>query len=357
VAGAAAGIACSGTDSADEPATGEARSFKMGISSLPRELNAQAYADTFRLADEAGEVVLIQRTPPWKEFLPGGSVSDETANTTAAEIEAAREHGLEVFFAIDPTDGSTGRDRLANLPPSHDGQTFADEDVATAFVAYAEYVALNFKPAYLALGVEMNLYLQGKDEEFESYQAVYLAARDRVRAASPDTRVTVTFQYEDLQSLLPTEDRHLPSWPYLAAFEEDMDVATISTFPSFAFDRAADIPANYYSQLQAFTDLPILVAQAGFSSEANPEGMNSGSEEEQRAFVARLLDEAEELDMLGVIWFAGWDPDYAEGTAYSVFRSIGLLHSDGTEKPAWEVWHESAQRPLREQDADNAVTP
>src|SRR5262245_58603128 len=103
--------ACGGGDDPnDEATTGDPRSFRMGISSLPRELNAAAYADAFDLAGDAGEMILIQRSPPWSEFLPGGSVSEATADTTAAEIEAANDHDLTLFFAIDPTDGATGRD-------------------------------------------------------------------------------------------------------------------------------------------------------------------------------------------------------------------------------------------------------
>jgi hypothetical protein len=52
------------------------------------------------------------------------------------------------------------------------------------------------------------------------------------------------------------------------------------------------------------------------------------------------------MQMPFIIWFAGWDPAYAEGTAYSVFRHIGLLHTDGAEKPSWAEWRSAAQRPL-----------
>lgn len=345
-----------GGDDEPEPPDGATRTFKMGISTLPRELNAQSYADAFRLAGEAGDVVLIQRNPPWADFLPGGAVSDSTADTTAAEIAAVDEHDLELFFSIDPTDSATGRDRIAGLPASHEGRTFQDPDVQAAFVSYAEYVAINYRPAYLALGVEMNLYLERDDEETDAFVDVYTAAHDRVKSVSPETQVTVTFQYEDMQSLLPTENRHFPSWQMLALFEGKTDVTAISTYPSFAFERTADIPANYYSQLKAFTDAPIVIAEMGFSSEPPPDGQGSGSEAEQAAFVERIVDEAALQRMPVAVWFAGWDPAYAEGTAFGVFSSIGLLHADGTEKPAWGTWLTASRRPLAETSSDEART-
>jgi len=334
----------SDSGSGEQPPAGDPRAFAMGISTLPRELNAEAYAETFELAARAGGMVLIQRTPPWSDFLPGASVSDETTTTTAAEIDAIDADDLTLFFAIDPTDGATGRDRLAGLPASHEGRDFSDPDIRSAFASYAEYVVINYEPAYLALGVEMNLYYQENGDAFEDFVTLYNETYDRVKAASPQTQVAVTFQFEDLQSLLPTEDRHFPDWPLIARFEDRMDVMAISTYPSFAYSRAADIPDNYYSQLRGFTDKPIVIAEMGFASEAG-EAVNNGSEAEQSAFVARILREAETLAMPAIIWFAAWDPAYAEGTAFSAFQHIGLLHTDGAEKPAWSTWRTAALRP------------
>jgi hypothetical protein len=341
----AAATACGGGNS-DEPRTeGPPRSFMMGISSLPRELNSEAYGEAFELADTSGELVLIQRAPPWTNFLPDGEISDETAATTAAEVEALKDNDLSLFFAIDPTDGATGRDRLVDLPAEVAAGNFGDPAVQSALLAYAEYVALNYKPDYLAFGVEMNLYFNKNENDVESFRALYLEAYDRIKQASPDTSVTVTMQYEDLQALLPTEDRHFPQWPLLQSFEESLDVVAISTYPSFAFPNTASIPENYYTQLRAYTDRPIVIAEMGYSSEAGVQGINSGTEEDQAEFVQRIAREAEEMSMPFIVWFAGWDPTYAKDSPYVAFQHIGLRRGDDTEKPAWALWSEHAARP------------
>ena len=338
--------ACGGGSSTRGGATaGADRSFLMGISTLPRELNGKAYSDTFDLASRHGEMVLIQRTPPWADFVPGADVSEETAKTTASEKDAIDSKHLRLLFAIDPTDGSTGRDRLAGLPASMAGKDFSDAAVRSAFLTYAQYVAINYHPAYVALGVEMNLYSQKNKDDFENFKSLYFEAYDRVKAASPDTQVTVTWQYEDMQGKLPTEDKHFPAWQLIKAFDAKMDVAAISTFPSFAYARASDIPDNYYSQLRGFTDKPIVIAEMGYSSAAGAQGINNGSEAEQTAFVSRALTEAQDLKMPFIVWFAGWDPSYAKDTAFSVFQHIGLLREDGSEKPAWAPWAGAALRP------------
>ncbi len=317
----------------------------MGVSTLPRALNADAYADTFRLASENGEMVLIQRTLPWADFVPGANVSEETAKTTASEKDAVAGKHLNLFFAIDPTDGATGRESLANLPASLAGKNFRDNAVRSAFTSYAEYVALNYKPAYIALGVEMNLYLEKNKDDVDSFESLYREAYDRVKRASPDTQVTVTFQYEDLLGLLPTQDQHYADWPMLQRFNDKLDVLGISSYPGFAYSNASDIPEHYYSQLTAFTDKPIVLAETGYASVAVSGGTSRDGDAEQRAFVQRVLADAQALQMPFMIWFAAWDPSYAKGTPFGVYEHIGLLRDDNSEKPAWAAWAEAARRP------------
>jgi hypothetical protein len=339
-------FAC-GDDKAQEAVAqgGRSRPFMMGFSSLPRELNAESYAASIEFAAEHGEILLIQRTLPWADFVSGAGISDETAGTTSSEREAIEDTDLELFFAVDVTDGATGRDRLANLPVSLAGKTFGDPDVRSAFIAYAEYVALNYKPAYLALGVEMNLYYEKNKEDFDNFRTLYAEAYAAVKEKSPGTMVTTTFQYEDLQGLLPREDEHFPSWQLVKSFDEHVDFVGISTYPSFAFPSAAAIPGSYYTALRAFTDKPIAITEMGYASTAGAHGVNSGTEEEQEAFLRRALEEAEAMNMPFAIWLAIWDPAYARDTAFSPFQSIGLLRESDEPKLAWAVWDEFAAQP------------
>jgi len=339
-------VACgkgSATSSSDVT-TGPDRSFMLGFSTVPRALNAAAYADTFKLAAQNGELVLIQRTPKWSEFLPGAAVSDDTTQTTASEKKSISDRGLQLFFAIDPTDGATGRDRLADLPSPLFGQNFGDAGVRAAFLSYAQYVALNYRPAYLALGVEMNEYYEKNKADFENYKTLYAEAYDAVKQISPETQVTVTFQYEDLLGILPTTDKHYPDYQLLRSFDPRLDIMTISTYPNLAFASPAAIPDNYYTQLSVFTKRPIAIAAMGYSSASSP-AQKGGGEDDQATFLRRAFADAQKIGMPFVVWFAGWDPSFAKDGAYSAFQHIGLLNDDGTEKPAWSAWLEAARRP------------
>jgi len=338
-AAAALAPACGGGEDDAPPGTGgPPRPVMMGFSTLPRELNAESYGAAIAFAGKHGEVLLVQRTVPWEDFRPGAVVSDALAETTAAEIEAIEDTGDALFFAIDPTDGATGRDRLGALPADMAGRRFDDEEVRAAFASYAEYIARNYTPEYLALGVEMNLYYERNEGDFEEYKSLYNAVYARVKEISPETQVTVTFQYEDLQGILPREDAHFASWHLLRAFEPNIDFIGLSTYPSLVFAHPAQIPEEYYTQVTAFTRKPVAFTEMGYAT------AQDGGNEEQAAFVERALRDAEDLEMPFAIWFAIWDPAYARDTPYAAFQSIGLRRADDAEKPGWQVWERARAR-------------
>lgn len=116
---------------------GDPRTVRLGLSSLPPELTSDAYIQAFATAAQYADTVLIQRNPPWSDFLPGGQISGETADATRLETELLKQYGnLQLIYAIDPTDGVVQRSRLANLPPEADAQKgFLDPAIRNAFVA------------------------------------------------------------------------------------------------------------------------------------------------------------------------------------------------------------------------------
>jgi hypothetical protein len=326
-------------------AMGPPRTFAMGISSLPPELTQDSYAGTFELASEAGEVILIQRTPPWQEML-SGDVSQETAQATQREKQLAQEHGLDIFVALDPTDTTVGRSELAGLPPALRGAGFADPDVRRAFIAYAQYVAQNYQPKYVALGVELNSYQSHEPEDFEAFLTLYAEAYDAVKRIRPDALVFHIFQLEEMHGLLPIDEPHPPQWGLIAGFGERLDLLAVSSYPSLAFNSPASIPETYYSRLAAYARQPIALTGMGFSS--GSDDASEGGEAEQAAFLTRALRAADQLGMPLVVWFAGQDPSFTGAPPFDRLEHIGLRRQDGSAKEAWFVWDAAARRPLEE---------
>ncbi len=323
------------------------RTFALGLSSLPPEQTAESYASAFELAASAGEVILIQRVPPWAEML-AGDLSENTVQATRREKELADEFGLDLFVAIDPTDASEGRAHLAGLPAELRGAGFADEEVRRAFIAYAQYLATNYQPKYLALGVEVNSYQQRHPEDFDQFVTLYNEAYDAVKELSPETLVFPTFQLEELLGLLPADEPYPPQWRLISRFEPRLDLLAVSSYPGLAYAGPEQIPADYYAQLESYTDRPIAIAGMGYSSGPGRNGMNDGTEDQQAAFLRRTLDVAQQLAMPLVVWFVGQDPSFTGEAPLDLMQHIGLLRQDGTAKAAWLAWEAAARRPLAE---------
>lgn len=325
------------------PGVGEPRAFLMGVSSVPTAPTDEAYRSAFTFASTAGEVILIQRAPAWEDFLPGNSISPRTEDLTRAEREMARQGHLQVFLAIDPTDPAD-RGRLAALPDELRGRDFSDARIRAAFIAYAKYMALNYKPAYMALGVEVDMFFHRRgDAAFRNFQSLYFEAYDAVKEVSPATLVFPTFQYEDLLGLVGGSRQ--PAWSLIPRFEPKIDMVAVSSFPGFVYANVGAIPANYYSQLRARTDKPIAFVSVGWSSvPANGTGQVEG-EAEQAAFLRRLFREAEQLGAELVVWYLARDPSVTPGAAFMPLASTGLYRADGQPKSAWLVWRELADRP------------
>jgi len=331
-----------------EPA-GEPRTTRIGFSTLPPERTTESYIQAFATAAQYGDIVLIQRNPPWEDFLPGRTVSPQTAESTRLETALRDQYPqLDLFYAIDPTDGFVQRSRIANLPTGIDPEVgFADRQLREAFIAYTTYIVKTYEPDYLALGVEVNMLYERKRAQFEAFVSLYQEAYRVAKETRPETKVFPTFQLEDLEGTL--DNIHPPHWEVLDYFRDTMDVLAISTYPFLAdVTSTSNIREDYYSQLSTYFDGEIIIAETAYPSAAVEGESTIGTEEDQAAYLTRLLQEAEANNFSAVIWFAALDPSFARSGAASVFSDIGLRRSDGSNKIGWGTWEEWARRPLAE---------
>ena len=335
-----------GFSATPRPEAGEPRPFRLGFSALPARLDDAAYVEALDLTALYGDLLLIQRSPTWAEFLPGVEPSEELREQTQREARAIEERNLTLFYAIDPY-APADRGRLAALPDGYAGAGLLNPDLRAALVTEARFVAGAYQPAFLAFGIEVNATFDRSAAEYEAYLGVYREVYDVVKQVSPRTLVFPTFQYEQLLGVTPWEIAHPPRWERLEEFGERLDLVAIATFPSLVHEVARNIPADYYAQLRDHTNLPIAFAAVGFSSAQGPGGINSSTPDEQRRYLVCLLADAEALQSPFVVWYASRDPQFVSDLPIELLRSSGLLDTAGQPKDAWPVWADAAQRPYR----------
>ncbi|MBK6664168.1 MAG: hypothetical protein IPG47_15915 [Thermoflexaceae bacterium] len=322
---------------------GAPRPFRLGFSVIPPERSPGAYTTAFATAAQYGDIVLLQRTPPWEDFLSGAQVSKATSDNTRFEVALLDQYShLKRFFAIDPTDGVVQRSRITNIPAGVDPQAgFNDPALRAAFKEYVAYVSTNYRPDYLAIGVEINMLAERNPVQFQAFASLYREAYEVAKKNNPKGKVFPTFQLEDLEGTF--EISHSPHWELLDTFRGAMDALAISTYPFLGDVRTADeVRPDYISQLKTHFDGEIIIAETGYASMPVEGKANVGTEEDQRAYLERLLAAAEANRLGAVIWTAALDPSFAA----PALRSIGLRQADGSNKLAWTTWETWSRRPL-----------
>ena len=224
---------------------------------------------------------------------------------------------------------------------------FSDPDIRSAFINYAKYLALNYKPAYLALGVEVDMYFAAKgDGAFRNFLSLYFQAYDEVKSVSKDTLVFPTFQYEEMQGLLRGGSGQLPAWSLVQRFEPKIDMLAVSSFPGFIFSDIQQLPMDYYTGLKDRSSKPLAIVSVGWSSTAARPG--ESGEAAQVSYLYRVLSAADDLDARLLVWYLGRDPMGVAGGPLDQLGTMGMHTQNGSAKSVWRIWLSAGARPAPE---------
>ena len=242
-----------------------------GFFPSPSEFTDKSLLATLQGIGEHGNIILIQEALPWADFLDGADGDSQSIQNQRNLTILAGQNDLEVIFVVDPLNG-LNRSQFAPLPPQLEGGNFGTPGVRTAFKNYAIRLAREFHPNYLGLASEINTYADAHPNDFQNFVSLYRETYAAIKAESPDTQVFVTFQWDDLNNVIPFDptggERYQTKWEQIEVFEPYLDLWAISSYPFVAFDSAADIPPDYYTPLLARTDKPLAVAEGGVNSRA-----------------------------------------------------------------------------------------
>ncbi len=321
-----------------------------GFFPSPPEVTTESVIATYAAMGEHADLVLLARNVPWKDFASGDGRDSADFTELTAMVHLACQNRLEPVFVVDPLNG-LDRSRFMSLP---EGWTpsFAFPAVRSAMRNYALRIVREFHPRFLALASEINTWQDRHPDDFASFLSLYRELYDEVKAVAPQTQVFVTFQWEELNNLIPGVDggrRPFDTrWEQARAFEPRLDLWAISTYPYVVFSSARDIPGDYYARLAGMTKKPVAIAEGGYTSESV--GALRGTPEDQALFLRAVHDQlGSRLDL----WIYTVLSDFSlesyapflrqQGLGGDIptlgwFAHIGLRTHDGTPKPALAVW-------------------
>jgi hypothetical protein len=324
-----------------------------GFFPSPPEATLESIFQHYKDMSQHGDFVLIQQNTAWIDFVNGTDSESQTRTDLINQVKLARQNNLEYIFVIDALNG-LNRKEFIGLPAGWEA-SFANPDVRSAYRNYALWVVRTFHPRYLGLASEINTYMDAHPDDAQNFISLYNEIYALVKAEAPETKIFVSFQWDDLNNMFPQPEegnraRLSPNWEQIEAFEPNLDLWVISTYPYFVFPSVSGIPDDYYTPLLTRTSKPLAIAEGGFSTQ--PVGFAQGSPEDQVAFlntvhaqlgprlafwVNTLLTDFNIDSLAEQMKKEGRDPQ--DALSLGAFAYIGFQNADGSPKPALEVWN------------------
>ncbi len=269
----------------------------MGFFPTPAKVSVAEVIKTIHEMSPHADVVLIQQPIPWEDFTTSPDATSQALEDTRNLVALAIQSGLTPIFVLDPLNGLDRRE-FQNVPAAWGQPSFADPRIRAAFQNYALRLVREFHPRYLGLASEINTYMATHPRDADNFLSLYRATYAAIKAEAPDTQIFVTFQWDQLRFPLPnTAAAATPTptihWEFIEAFEPDLDVWVISSYPCFYFGTGEAIPADYYTPLTTRTTKPLAVGEGGCPSTA------PGSPASQSAYLQAIHTQ---LDGRLVFW-------------------------------------------------------
>lgn len=340
-------VACGddGATDPDPPVAGEPRTYAMGWSPAPPRPDEALFLEVVDSLTAVAEVTILQQPVPWPELLAGApmdSLVEDRGNVT----DFMRAKGLEIVFLIDPLDGLDRRREDPGLVEA--GRSVLEPEIRALHEEWVRRIAERVRPRWLGLASEINtLAARGDPALYAGILDLVNTLAPQVRQRSPGTTVFVSFQADEANGMFG--DPIIDHFALIADF--DIDALGLSSYPVFAFETPADVPADYFTAFDQATDLPLLLVEGGWNSESTQ--LTTGTPQEQVDYFTRyeeLLDGvAAELWVLLTftdldIPALGLPPDRA--LTLSNFAYMGILDVDLRRKLAYAEWARIFARPL-----------
>ncbi len=337
-----------------------------GFFPSPPEVSLESVLQLYKDMSAHGDFVLLQQNTAWEDFVNGAEGESKTRTDLINQVKLARQNNLEYIFVIDALNGLNRREFIG-LPEGWEA-SFANPDVRAAYKNFALWVVRTFHPRYLGLASEINTYMDAHPDDASNFISLYNEIYALVKAEAAETKIFVTFQWDDLNNMFPQPEEGNRqqfdiNWEQIEAFEPNLDLWVISSYPYFIFNNGTQIPADYYTPLLARTlrqaqggaVKPLAVAEGGFSSQGV--GAISVSPEDQVAYltavhaqlgprlafwVNTLLNDLNINSYADQMKKEGRNPQ--DTLSLGAFAYIGLRNANGSPKPALEVWDGMRER-------------
>lgn len=306
---------------------------RYGVAYSPRGMDNATKEDGIAFFKEAkafGNLVAFHTN--WRSSL---ETSGEVPLPALVAQAAKKEYGIVPTVGIGWTIGKNLD--LASVS-SPNNNTWTNVETQQKFVAMVTAYAREYRPPFLFLGNEVNMYASDMSpEEWQAWVQVYRQSYEAIKQVSPSTIVFTTFQYERLKGLGKKNGwTGEPQWQLIEDIARYSDALGFTTYPFFEYDMPGDIPDDYYKEIddhrQPHWPGRVIFTEVGWKAE--PYGPYAGSPQDQADFVSRFADLTSNMLKYYSAWLFLNDPPQTP----PAFTGMGLRAVDGTSRPAETTW-------------------
>lgn len=302
------------------------RHFPLGLVPNPAHAPNSTFDDLIKAYEETGRIAEVCMV--WVEKQGIGQRDLLKQNRV---ITAVRVYGLRPFVTLNfatVRQGAHGLEYVIDAPPGVT-PSLSDSIFRDLWRNEAKGIAEEFKPEYFSLGNEVNDYFFHHQDELANYLSLLREAYAALKSVSPETHVLVVFSYDHL-----LEGNQ---WQLLQGCNELVDLIGLTTYPCRQFSSPADIPDDYYAQVEQYVTKPLAFTEIGWSSSG------ADGEKTQADFLVRFLELTKGLDLAMVNWLFLHETTLSGIPAYISDPDVGtiaLKTADDVEKKIYRVWTE-----------------
>lgn len=328
------------------------RTYRMGMQhSAPRIDDHELAIQTLMLWTPRADAAIISTEVPWEELLGGMKPRDFALANYKDLVDYYRANNFELWIYIDP---QNGLDRASDaLELQTVDKSIADEDVQLLYRRFVVVMDSLFHPEHFGLALETNLIRDAAPASvYNGVKQAVKDAADDLRALDTSAKLSVSIQVDHAWGKLAGGsytgvDQDFTDFPFI----EELG---LSSYPYFGFDAPEEIPVNYYSRLVEGKNLPVFIAEGGWTSQSVTTAdrtLVSSPELQEKYFRhhARLLDRVKAIALFQLT-FTDIDleslPDgVPENIGYFAF--LGLVDEELEPKPALQAWDDLFDLRLR----------
>jgi len=310
----------------------EERSFYLGVLPSPKTDPTTTYDNTIAAYEETAELAEVSMV--W--ISPSGIGQYEKLKQNQA-ITAVRVYGLKPivtlqFWGLEQNENQTYV--VVVKAPENVTPLLSDEDFRRLWVEEARKIAEEYHPEYFSMGNEVNDFFYHYPNSFDDYLSLCNETYSEIKKVSPDTKVMVVFSYNHM---IENQQQEM-----ITDFEDVVDIIGFTTYPWKYYDNPEELPDDYYTDIEKYTDKPIAFTEIGWASahEVNT------SEEEQAEYLVKFLELTKDMNIEMVNWLFLHYMQLTDHAFTSETGTVSLKNANGSKKEVYDVWRDVKDLPL-----------